>query len=642
MNFRIDIQALRGLAVLLVLFDHAKIGPFKGGYLGVDIFFVISGFLITRIITDSIALGNFSFKAFYWRRAKRILPASYATFLVTALLSPLLLNAAELQDYTKQLIGALTYSANIALYFQTGYFETASELKPLLHIWSLSIEEQYYMLLPAFLVFLPRRYWLLGTGVMLGVSFVACYAIIKSDTSAAFYWLPTRAWELAIGSAGTLMVLNGKYAKKALSYLLWPSVLALVWVPIFPIGYYHPGKSAIIVCLATLVILLNRNKVLNTSPVTRGLAKVGDISYSLYLVHWPIFAYLNNVNVGELSSLVNSVALLVALAAGYGLYWYVEFPCRHANITFGSKIMAGICAVSLAIVALPLAINSTHKDAPDYAYLKRPNKGLDESCDYEKEFTARKECSSSEKPKIMVWGDSFAIHLVPGIVATSDAGVIQATRSVCGPIIGLAPLNPSSGYPMDWSENCLTFNNAILKYLATEKSIETVVLSSPFTHFVGVAASIDKGWRLMQLDHEVKPDVALAVTAMKDTVAKIRALGKKVIVVAPPPTANFNIGGCLERKASHHVFFGAASDCSIAVADYHALKAKQLEFLKRIVTEADVKVVWFDEFTCSGTSCMTELDGTFLYRDEGHLSYDGSVLLAKKLNLAHILQTQAQ
>lgn len=147
-GFRVDLQALRGVAVLLVLFYHADM-LLPGGYLGVDVFFVISGYLITGLVCRALERGEFSFGEFYYRRAKRLLPAAYVTLLVTGLLAPVILNDAELRDFFAQLIGALTFSSNVVLFLQSGYFEGAADLKPLLHIWSLSIEEQYYFLLPA-------------------------------------------------------------------------------------------------------------------------------------------------------------------------------------------------------------------------------------------------------------------------------------------------------------------------------------------------------------------------------------------------------------------------------------------------------------------------------------------------------------
>ena len=172
---RHDIQFLRGIAVLVVVLYHAKVLPVRGGFLGVDVFFVISGFLITKIILRDLDNGTFFFKQFYIRRAKRLLPAAYSTLIFTTLLGYAFLTRTQWNDYIDQLIGAVTFTANLVLPFQTGYFEASGESKPLLHIWSLSLEEQYYFFMPLFLFCLPKRWrgWFLSASII--ASFLLCF-----------------------------------------------------------------------------------------------------------------------------------------------------------------------------------------------------------------------------------------------------------------------------------------------------------------------------------------------------------------------------------------------------------------------------------------------------------------------------------
>jgi peptidoglycan/LPS O-acetylase OafA/YrhL len=644
MVFRTDIQALRGLAVLLVVLHHAKLGLLGAGYLGVDIFFVISGYLITGMVKKGIEQGNFRFSEFYFRRAKRLLPAAYVTFIATSFLSMTFLGADELRDFSKQIIGAVTFTGNFVLWRQAGYFDGAAALKPLLHVWSLSIEEQYYLFLPATLVYVPKRFWLVGTSMILIASLALCIVLVPLKPTAAFYLLPTRAWELAIGSLAAMVVLDGgKKMPLAVLYLFWPSVIALVVIPIFPIGAPHPGVDAFIVCISTVVVILRRHNGFSAKSGPRALAKVGDFSYSLYLAHWPIFALINNAYIVEPPTEVHLAAVALALCLGFLLYRYVELPVRHTEIRISRKLVGTMVGASLALGLAPFGVALAHPPMVDYSQVRRPNYGFGLACEFDQNFIPKSECKNSDKPTLLVWGDSFAMHLVPGIIATTNAGVVQATRSVCGPFVEMAPID-KVGHSRAWAEQCLAFNQSVFNYLAATPSVKTVVLSSPFVQFLSTGDDV-RSWSSLKIIKgqlvEREATVSGAVEAMRITVEKLRGLGKSVVIVAPPPTSNFDIGRCLERKVTGLLILGTASDCNIPFSDYHKKQILVLDFLQRVQNEF-VPVVYFDEILCSKSSCSTSLDGTFVYRDSGHLSYDGSQILAKKMRLGNLLQTVAR
>ena len=189
-NFRVDIQALRGLAVLVVVFFHAHTPRIAGGFLGVDIFFVISGYLITTQVARAVSGGQFSFVDFYSRRALRLFPAAYVVFVVCLALAPWLLNSVEWGDFLKQTIGAVLFVANVVLWQQTDYFSSAAEYKVLLHTWSLSIEEQYYLLLPATLMVFSKRFWLIGAIAITIASFTLYSVLVQTKTITAFFSSP--------------------------------------------------------------------------------------------------------------------------------------------------------------------------------------------------------------------------------------------------------------------------------------------------------------------------------------------------------------------------------------------------------------------------------------------------------------------
>jgi peptidoglycan/LPS O-acetylase OafA/YrhL len=646
-QLRTDIQALRGFAVLIVLFYHAKISFFSAGYLGVDIFFVISGFLITRMIKDGIESGSFRFSDFYFRRAKRLLPAAYVTFLVTALLAPLFLASSELQDFRAQMAGAVTFTANIVLWRQSGYFEGAAELKPLLHVWSLAIEEQYYFLLPAMLVLIPRRFWLWGAVAIFLASLVLCLIMVQTKAAATFYLLPTRAWELTIGSVGALMI-SGDRLSRVLKFAFWPALAVLVVLPFAQPGSYHPGPDALLICLATLVLILRKHPVLFKGPAMRALSKVGDISYSLYLVHWPLFAFFNNAWISDPANeqpLVIRLGLIaLSLLLAYLLNRYVEEPVRRMEVRHTVRVLARAVVTSLGLVMVTNGIAHPVEGTKDYAHIRRANHGFGIACEFEKDFAPIPECRNSDKPEVLFWGDSFAMHLVPGILESAGGAppIVQATRSACGPLRGIARVNEKAGYNPAWAESCIAFNESVVRYLKKADSVKTVVLSSPLKQYVNKTERLliwdvrDGSYRI------VDASLTEAVKSLKRTVDTVRALGKRVVVVAPPPSGGFDIGRCIERLENRLLTVGGSDECNIDMSAYRVERGKVLELLAALPQQADVEVIRFDSYLCDSKACRTQIDGTFIYRDGGHLSHEGSIFMANAVSLVEKINQEAR
>jgi peptidoglycan/LPS O-acetylase OafA/YrhL len=639
--FRTDIQALRGLAVLLVLLHHAGLGLVQAGYLGVDIFFVISGYLITGVVRREILQGTFSFRDFYLRRAKRLLPAAYVVFFALTVSSSYFLSSLELRDYTYQLAGALTFTGNVALWLQTGYFENAAALKPLLHVWSLGIEEQYYLLLPAALVLLPRRFWGIGCLTALTASLLAYLLLCTPKPGATFYLFPTRAWELALGSLGALWV-PGQRARSLLALAFWPAVVALVLVPIF-VHASGPTPYAAVACLATFIVVLRAHEGWNGLAPARALALVGDFSYSLYLVHWPVFAFAANAYVSEIPPGVRAGLTGLALVLGYSLYRLVEQPARTAQVRLGRHAVVVLIATSLCLIAISVISQLASGQSSELARVRGINYGLSAECEFGEKFTPRPTCMTSTEPRILVWGDSFAKHLLPGMVASTQAGLLQATKSECGPFLGLSRF--SMEHPgIEWAKGCVKFNQSVIEHLAGASSVEVVVLASSFTAYAPNPSGhpdnirqVSDGFELIGATQESSAD------AMDETIRRIRALGKRVIVVAPPPSAGFDSSKCLERVATGKIVWGSRGiGCDIDSASYRRHQQGVLTLMDRIEERSQVKVLRFDETLCSPSACSTSQQGTFIYRDAGHLSYDGSVVLGRTMRLGERLLKEAR
>lgn len=648
-RLRVDIQALRGLAILVVVLQHAGMLPLKAGYLGVDMFFVVSGYLITGIIQRSIQAGTFTFTAFYVQRAKRLLPAAYVTFAVTVALSALFLNRSEMRDFTWQLLGAVTFTGNIALWMQTGYFEGAAHLKPLLHVWSLSIEEQYYALAPAALVFTPPRFWRAGAVILVAGSLVLCLALVPVKPGASFYLLPTRAWELGLGSLG-ILALEGSAAGAWLARLFWPALAAVLALPFLPTGGPHPGVDALIVCMATLIVILRRHPLLDRTLPARSLARLGDISYSLYLVHWPLLAFAANTWVAPVPPAARVALIALAVALAWALHRWVEQPARRATFRVSGATSTATLATSSLLVLAGFAAYHMQSwgGGGDYDRVRRANHGLSASCEYSDTFSLKPECRTTDSPRLLVWGDSYAMHLVGGIAATTDVGVVQATKTTCGPLLGASVFRTHDSYNRDWALGCLRFSRSVMAYLAATDSVEVVVLSSELEQYlignrllVAPDAAATRGFTAPPVETEGSESIA-AVHLLR-TIEAIRSLGKRVVLVAPSPASGFDVGRCLERKALGKVHFGADTQaCEILQDSYRARRAGALALLKRVAREADVPVVYPHELLCQSGRCVVESAGTFLYRDAGHFSVDGARLLAQQLNLGRELVAVAR
>lgn len=639
MNFRYDIQALRGYAVLLILLFHAGIGDLDAGYLGVDIFFVISGFLITTLLVKHLDQGDFSFKEFYFRRARRLIPAAYVVLFLTCIGSFYFLTSNEYRDFQNQMLGSLTFTANMALYDQADYFGGDAKLKPLLHMWSLAIEEQFYFFLPLALFFTPRRFWVKGAFALLFLSLSACLYMGQESPDTAFYLLPFRAWELLIGSVGALYFNRPDLAKYHRS-LFWPALAALLIIPASPLSDIHPGSDAVIICLATLIIILRQHPVLNETRVPKLLAKIGDYSYSLYLVHWPLFAFANNAYLSTEVPLEVRIGLLaLSILLAVVLYHAVEKPIHHAGKEKFKKIAIVLGFASVVLIVASLSFSSNDQ-AKDYKNRLIRNTGLATTCAIKDDFIVLPECETSKKPKVLIWGDSYAMHLVQGLKAENKFSFYQATRSSCGPFLDFTHTEPPK-YNDAWARKCIKFNDDVLTFLKTKPSIDIVVLSSPFS------AHSDKRNKAMRKlrDGEYKEfsaGVDRAVEEMAHTVGQIRALGKKVVIVSPPPTGNFQIGVCLERFETKKIIAGPFKDCQLSSSEVRQRSAHVYEFLKNVSEKADVNVILLSDYLCQDDKCQTMLDGKFLYRDRGHLSYEGSEALAKHIGLSKLIMEKAR
>ena len=637
-KLRADIQALRGFAVLSVLLYHAKFEFVPAGYLGVDVFFVVSGFLITTLIKNAAERADFSFFEFYFRRAKRLLPAAYVTLLATALAAPWFLAATEREELRAQFLGALSFTANIVLAMKSGYFAGSAELKPFLHMWSLSVEEQYYFFLPLLFVFVPKRLWFAGICLTLAVSGAACVLLASRDST--FFLLTTRAWELMIGSLGAFAALS-KFPW--IRRLAWPALVALIVLVCFKFTAQHPGLEALLICVATLILILARASFLSGGWSVTAMSKLGDISYSLYLVHWPVFAFYNNAWVAEAGAkqplAMRALLAAASIAVAFMLHRLVEERFRRMEVVNKRRAVVFGMACTVALAGLAIWSTQVADGAKQASNARRPNYGLAASCDYAGRFEPKAECSTAPQPEVLVWGDSYAMHLVTALTVVSpQPAVAQATRNGCGPLLGLSTLVEGQRFDKQWARDCVEFNRAVLAYLQKQPSIKTVVLSSPFIQYLDA-----KRFKVYRQDQAGNEEVFTphgyehAIDAFSGTIRAITQAGKRAMVVAPPPYNGMDSARCLERRGQALPVFGSREDCAIPLESYQRQRALTLEFLAEVQRRKIANVVWLDTLLCANGVCKTAIDGVALYRDPGHLSVEGarklSVFIVQELGL---------
>jgi len=635
---RADIQALRALAVLLVVLNHAGVPFLPGGFLGVDIFFVISGYLMSGIIVDAADAGTFSYRQFYARRIRRLFPAAYATIIVTAAAAPFLLDRFEYAKFAQQLAGAFTFTVNVVLWRQIDYFDTGAGLKPLLHMWSLAVEEQYYLVLPFLTLLCPKRIRLVAAILLTAACLALCLYAVSRSPSAAFYLLPTRAWELGIGSVAALLVRRGLRLERLSSW--WRPVCAavLVIIPFMVTERGHPGAPAVAVCLATALLLIS-GQGSRPAGLLAPLLPIGDRSYSLYLVHWPLFAFANNVFLEAVPPWAKALLLVLCFGWMEAQYRLVERPLRHFTVNWRSSVIL----VAIPVIAIGASFAWT-RIAPSPSAADRDwNTGLDDRCSYKAGYFRQAACESAPGAQVMLWGDSFGMHLGDGLAATTPGGIIQATRTVCGPFLDLAPINGAM-YPEPWGQSCIGFNRAVLDDLARRPEVKVVVLSSALTQYVPQAEPI--AWRALETNgsgfvtHEQDEQRVLA--ALKRTVDALHAIGKRVVLVAPPPSAEFNIGRCLDRLHTGIPTISAHPSCEIDKAAYERRRQPVLQFLAKVEQQGFAPVIRFDATLCQAAHCQTAHGDRSLYFDGVHFSRSGSRVVAERMGLGALVERTAR
>jgi len=652
--YRRDIDGLRAIAVLSVVLFHAGFESLAGGYVGVDVFFVISGYLIGAIVLKELEWGSFTFRSFYERRVRRILPALFAVLIVTGIAGYHLLLPDEFVALAQASLATLFFGSNI--YFwdqQSTYFGLDINTEPLLHTWSLGVEEQFYLFFPLLLWALykrglNRKQLFFAFGLLFAASLTLNILATPFYTKFSFYMIPTRAWELLLGVMLALGVLpDARRLGVATALAVLGAALLVGSVVFLREALLFPGVNAIYPVLGTgLLIYSGRKHVTFVHRMLeyRVVVYIGLISYSLYLWHWPVTIYtkmLWDSVIAEVFIVLLSV-LLAALS-----YHFIENRYRgkkaRTNVVGvprkGRLGELGVGASMVLVLAIALLVtDGLPNRVPDRAYetvgIERERESPMErahSCRLFDENThevgAKKGhlCvlgSGDAAPEFILWGDSHARALIPSLHAAAEATGITGlalTNSGCQPLAGVyRPSKP----------RCLHFNRAVLDYLETRHNLEKVFLAG-YWRVPLMGKSYDNNNFLIMDDQTARLSAAenqrVFARGLDRTLAALEM--REVFVVEDIPEIGAQFGKAVENHFLRMAWLRDRVDEGIVFEDQPDSYSSAL---KVVLSELQSAYHWVSvkDSLCAKEFCPLMEGGRLLYADGDHLSVDGALLLS--------------
>ena len=645
MNYRPDIDGLRTIAVVPVVLFHANVAGFSGGFVGVDIFFVISGFLITTIIHRELGEGQFSILRFYERRARRILPALFAVMVAGLIAGWFTLSPADYDKMGQSILSALLFVSNMWFWRNSGgYFHGATDYLPMLHTWSLAVEEQFYIFFPLLLMLLHRigRRLLLPVIVLLvvGSLVIAIWATPRMP-SASFYLLPTRIWELGIGSLLALGLLPSTAPK-----LLREGVGALGFVAVLaPIFFYDrstefPGLTALppVLGAAALIWAGTAGQVLASRLLAlRPMVWIGLISYSLYLWHWPIMAFLRNrLFTVELEPVWQVATVLASFAAGWISWRVIERPFRvparaggmgqgriFALSGAGMVVLGGLAAVSVFTQGVSQRFSAEQNRLVQSISRFQPA----EDCFGQSARNLSCLFGAENAPvRWVLWGDSHAKSILPALdilAKRADIGLMFISAPSCPPLPGLMEFDPGPFFA-----RCIVQRQDDLARIEAQDSVDTVFLAARWTKYIeGTTLAIEAGaeTRLYtdatskpeQVDISQNPAVVLAsLTELRD---RFLFRGQKLVLIGTVPEIPWDVADRLMAS----ILFDVRLPAALRLPDVMTRQAQSDAVLTEVAHAPNTFYIPLTPQICRPDCPTHEMDRAF-YRDNNHLTAEGA------------------
>ena len=614
LEYRADIDGLRALAILLVLAFHASQGKISGAFIGVDIFFVISGYLISKIIFSSLEKNRFSYLEFYVRRIRRIFPALTLVLLTCILFGYFFLLQEEYQNLAKHMVGSAYFVENFLLLSETGYFDKDAATKPFLHLWSLAIEEQFYLLWPLLVAFIWKRGWsfIALTSAIFSLSFITNLFLVEQEKAAAFYLPQARFWELMIGGILAHLSLHNKQLAMNRNFPPAAGVfLICVGLVFLDSNQSFPGYWALLPAIgAALIISADPKSWINRQLSNNTLVFIGKISYPLYLWHWPLISFLHIYKGSELGDPDIAIAVFLAFILAWATNHFVENPLRHGkhgHFKAGALLFALVSSSSLGmfvyvsaglpdrkaasneiIYAGDVGHDVYHKYAADNYHLCTPPDIAALSLKWG-EYIRCQQSHSHNTPDLAIIGDSHAEHLLLGL-----AGAMPE-KNIVFYIQNSTPFIDNKEF------------TRIFEHTLENRSIKVVVLTAYWHKRIHSTKSPDEFKR-----------------RLLNTVDRLIAAGKEVYLTDDIPHFPFEPNRC-RLKGSQSTFPEGCSTQGETLMNEHN---EVLEILNTVISHSHgAKLIGTYQYFCTTERCSMTHDNQLLYRDPHHLNINGSIYL---------------
>jgi len=654
LEYRKEIDGLRAIAVLPVIFYHAGFNLFKGGFVGVDVFFVISGYLITTIILSDMEKNKFSIVKFYERRARRILPALFFVMLCCIPFAWLWLIPEHMRDFSESLSAISLFSSNFLFWEESGYFETAAELKPLLHTWSLAVEEQYYLIFPLFLMLLwksPKRKIFSTLFFIAVISLIISHFGAFTHPSSTFFLLHTRAWELAIGALIAFYFLYKKSrikfvnSHKLISEISGLTGLVLIWIAVFCFNEATPFPSfyALIPTVgAGLIIIFSTHdtfagKILSIKP----LVGLGLISYSAYLWHQPLFVFARHRNLSTPDTNLLVFLSFCSILMAFFSWRFVEKPFRKQTLISQKKIFIFALSGSIFFISFGSYGHLTNgipnrldkKTLKLITFSDGRAKGCDETKTNSNGFT----CiigSKKNEPTAALIGDSHSTRLTLALsnrLKEKNRTIIVYSRSWGVPLLDVGASNSTKG------EKNREFMTNAFEEVVKNKKIKDVFLFAEWANYTTggrwknktTSFYTDKYSKEKSLDENQK----VFERGLERTLNLLKNADKNVFIIGSVPEYEVYIVDYLAKSSHLTKKILLPEELSINKKKY--IK-RNLEVIKAFeILNKYKNVTYIDAFNifCKNDSCryIDENSNIFYQNDGNHLTYYGSIPIVEKI-----------